>query len=65
VDQRIPIAAAGFEQEDALVGILAQARRDGTTCGAGSDDDVGMALAHRYASDAFKDEWRVAPSQGR
>ena len=47
VDQRVPVAATGLEQEDPLVRVLAEPGRDGAAGGAGADDDVGVALSHR------------------
>jgi hypothetical protein len=55
VDERVPVTASGFEKQHAIVGILAEPGRDGTPCRAGADDDVGVAIAHRLASERFDD----------
>jgi hypothetical protein len=64
VDERVPVAASRLEEEHSVVGILAETRRDGTACGAGPDDDVCVALAHRYASERYRDGWFGGPEQG-
>ena len=56
VDQRVPVAAAGLEQEHRLVRVLAEPGRDGTAGRAGSDDDMGVALSHRVPPSTI-DKW--------